>query len=101
MSIKELESYLILKGCHLIGCSSKEISNIESFFHVNLPEIYREFLLTMGKGAGTYMEGSSVFYNEIFDLREGGLSLLNDDGLDLPDNAFIFWMHQGYQFAFF
>jgi hypothetical protein len=48
------------------------------------------------------MKGSSAFYNEIFDLREGSIELLYEDGFkDLPDNTFVFWMHQGYQFAFF
>jgi len=56
----------------------------------------------MGKGAGKFMMDSSAFYNEIFDLREGGTELLSDDNFkSLPDNTFVFWMHQGYQFAFF
>lgn len=102
MNIQELENYLDSKGCKLKGCSSSEIIRIEKFFNVQLPLYYRQFLSSMGKGAGRFMQGSSVFYNEIFDLREGGTRLLSDDNFKLlPENTFVFWMHQGYQFAFF
>ena len=101
-SIQELVNYLDNKGCRLRGCTSKEIAKIETFFGVELPLAYRDFLYLMGKGAGDFMKGSSVFYNEIFDLREGSSRLLEEDEFKpLPENTFVFWMHQGYQFAFF
>jgi len=102
MNIQEIENYLDSKGCELHGCSAREIAKIEEFFNVKLPLYYREFLSSMGKEAGKFMRGSSVFYSEIFDLRDGSIRLLNDDNFKpLPVNAFVFWMHQGYQFAFF
>lgn len=102
MNIKELAEYLERKGCDLSGCSEKQIAKIEEFFGVKLPSTYLEFLLAMGKDAGQFMRGSSAFYNEIFDLREGSIELLDEnDFKELPDNTFVFWMHQGYQFAFF
>jgi len=80
----------------------KEISRIESFFSIELPSAYKDFLYYMGKEAGAFMRGSSVFYDEIFDLRAGSSRLLEEDEFKpLPDNTFVFWMHQGYQFAFF
>jgi hypothetical protein len=102
MNIHELEIYLDSKGCRLRGCSGREIDKIESFFKVKLPVAYKEFLFSMGKGAGRFMEGSSAFYDEIFDIRDGSIRLLSDDNFKpLPVNTFVFWMHQGYQFAFF
>ena len=102
MNIKELEVYLERKGCDLKACSGKDVAKIEEFFKIELPAFYKEFLLTMGKSAGQFMRGNSVFYNEIFDLREGSIELLNEnDFKELPENTFVFWMHQGYQFAFF
>jgi SMI1/KNR4 family protein SUKH-1 len=102
MNIRDLEKYLDNKGCELRGCSMREVAKIETFFSVKLPLAYREFLVSMGKDAGTFMKGSSVFYNEIFELKEGSIELLKEDNFKpLPGNAFVFWMHQGYQFAFF
>ncbi|MBX3255755.1 MAG: SMI1/KNR4 family protein [Chitinophagaceae bacterium] len=102
MNIIEIEEFLEKRGCFLKGCSSKEILKIEDFFQVKLPEKYIEFLKIMGKGAGDFLKGSSVFYNEIFELREAAVELLEDDNFKtLPETAFVFFMHQGYQFAFF
>lgn len=102
MNIKELEVYLKRKGCDLKACSEKDVAKIEEFFKIELPAFYKEFLLIMGKSAGQFMRGNSVFYNEIFDLREGSIELLSEnDFKELPENTFVFWMHQGYQFAFF
>ena len=48
------------------------------------------------------MRGSSCFYDEIFFLREWAIDLLEEKNFrELPANSFVFWMHQGYQFAFF
>ena len=102
MSISELANYLDNKGCLLLGCTPKEISKIEEFFNIQLPSTYREFLYSMGKSAGDFMQGSTVFYKEIFDLKEASSRILEDDEFrPLPADAFVFWMHQGYQFAFF
>lgn len=102
MNISELTEYLERRGCHLSGCSEKQIIKIEEFYNIKLPAIYIEFLLIMGKNAGKFMRGSSAFYNEIFDIRDGSIELLyENDFKELPDNTFVFWMHQGYQFAFF
>jgi hypothetical protein len=102
MTIQELEKYLSIRGCELHGCSTAQIDKLERLLAVSLPLCYKEFLLAMGNGAGQFMKGSSAFYDEIFDLKEASMELLIDDNVKpLPDGAFVFWMHQGYQFAFF
>ncbi|MBY0537127.1 MAG: SMI1/KNR4 family protein [Chitinophagaceae bacterium] len=102
MDIEQLKDYLIQKGCKLKGCTKKEIYKIEEVYNVALPKAYKRFLEIMGKGAGNFMRGSSAFYNEIFDLREESIELVEKSfGRGLPENSFVFFMHQGYQFAFF
>lgn len=102
MTVREIAEYLSNIKIELSECTAKEISEIESFFDVKLPLFYKEFLMLMGKQAGPFMKGSSVFYDEVFDLKEGATELLSQNGfISLPDDAFVFWMHQGYQFAFF
>lgn len=89
-------------GYKLCPCVKEEINMIESISGVKLPEAYKDFLLLMGRGAGDLMAGSSVFFDEIFDLDEGAKELLMENNVpELPENAYVFWMHQGYQFAFF
>jgi hypothetical protein len=100
--IQEIINVLKSAGCNLLPCSEKEIIDIEMHFNVKLPIIYKQFLLAMGKGAGRFMEGSSVFFDEIFDLKQGTEEIILENELEpLPSNAFVFWMHQGYQMAFF
>jgi hypothetical protein len=102
MHVLQIANYLKRQGCELKGCSPEEISKIETIFDVQLPISYKQFLSVMGKGAGAFMKGSSVFYDEIFDLREGSIELLEENNFkSLPIDTFVFYMHQGYQFAFF
>ncbi len=86
------------------GCSEKEIAAIEAKISgYSLPSVYKTFLATMGKNAGNFMLGSSEFYDELGELKEAVIELLEDNNFKvaLPKDAFVFWMHQGYQFAFF
>lgn len=102
MTVKEIAEILKEKGFRLKGCTANEIAEIESYFKVQLPNAYTDFLKTMGRGAGDYLKGSSVFYDEIFDLKDGAVDLLTENNFKpLPEDAFVFYMHQGYQFAFF
>ncbi len=102
MTIKLLSEILRSRGNKLSPCNARDIENIEQKLKVKLPEEYLEFLLTMGRGAGKFMLGSDVFIDELLTLKEGALEIIDENNLPpLPPNAFVFWMHQGYQFAFF
>lgn len=101
-TIEELRDFLIQKGVELESCTEDEIRKIENRYNVILPKSYKNFLLLMGKDAGVFMKGSSVFYDEVFELRSWASDLIMENDLKpLPDNSFVFWMHQGYQLAFF
>lgn len=102
-TIEELVKHLKNKGCHLVPCSEDDIVEIEKHFNnIELPLVYKDFLLAMGNGAGEFMKGSSVFLDELYDLRDGAIEIMRDNNLGLlPDNAFVFWLHQGYQMAYF
>ncbi|RAJ88235.1 SUKH superfamily protein [Chitinophaga dinghuensis] len=101
MDIHSISKYLVSQNIKLKGCSVSEMKRLERYFELTLPSTYVEFLYYMGKGAGSYMEGSSVFLDEIYILKPDFEELLLERGLSLPANAFVFWAHQGYQFAFF
>jgi len=101
-SIQELNIFLINQGIILHPCSVYEVNNIEKQYNIILPAFYKEFLLSMGRGAGSFMKGSSVFYDELFELSNWANELIIENNLPaLPDKSFVFWMHQVYQMAFF
>jgi len=83
-------------------CSKEEIKEIALSCNYPLPASYLEFLRNMGRGAGEFLKGSSCFYPEILELRNWAEELLVENSFTpLPDDAFVVWMHQGYQFLFF
>ena len=101
-TISEIKSILIKSGCKLKPCTDKDVLLIESTYNVKLPLVYKDFLLTMGRGAGKFMNRSSVFFDELLFLNKWGEELLEEHDLEpLPPDAFVFWLHQGYQMAFF
>ncbi len=87
----------------ILGCSEEEIKELEAFFNTHLPSEYRNFLLTMGHSAGKFFVGTDIFYPSLFHLKLWAKDLLmeNNVSFQLPDDAFVFSMHQGYTFLYF
>lgn len=83
-------------------CTLREVQALQQQVETQLPEAYREFLLWMGHGAGPFMRGTDCFYNDLPQLREWAMELLVENSVSqsLLNNAFVFCMHQGYQFMF-
>jgi len=101
-TIDQIATELTTNGNRLQPLSNEDIIKVELTFNVSLPKVYKQFLKLMGNGAGAYMQGSSVFFKELFFLREWANDLLLENGMKpLSNSAFVFWMHQGYQVAYF
>ena len=85
------------------GCTESEIRLIEEHLNLRLPKVYREFLKKMGRQAGKLFVGTDMFYNDLFDNREGFQELLEEDefSFDLKPSIFVFAGHQGYTYLFF
>jgi len=85
------------------GCSEEEVKELENHCGVRLPQKYREFLLVMGHGAGTFFIGTDIFYGEaLFRMRRFAEDLLeeNAEPFKLPEDAFVFSMAQGCSFTY-
>jgi hypothetical protein len=85
-------------------CTEEEVLALAHESGGRLPAAYCEFLLWMGHGgAGPFMRGDDCFYQHLAGLREYATDLLLENGVKepLPDNAFVFFMHDGYVFCFF
>lgn len=100
--ITELSTKLVETGNIPLRMSRLEVDLFEQKSGITFPKSYRDFLLLMGKGAGKFLVGSDIFFDEIGDLQEAGRILLEENNLPAFDpNLFVFWMHQGYQMMLF
>jgi hypothetical protein len=100
---KRAERLYRLTSRQVIPCTLEEIEELEQWRGQRFPEVYREFLLWMGRSGGDFLAGSDCFYANLKNLQSDAQELLEEDKFSgkLPDNAFVFFMHQGYQFGFF
>lgn len=92
----------LLRDLEVSGCSIPEIVDLEKELEVFFPEAYREFLLWMGKDTGKFLIGSEVTYQHLAKIQGWANEVLEERELPLlPPNAFVFYIHQSYQFAYF
>lgn len=100
--MKEIIEILKYNNLMLNPCSREDILSLERVLDAKLPKSYTEFLEAAGRGASKYMLGSMWTFNDLEIIQKEAIELLTQNGFRaLPQNAFVFWMHQGYQFAFF
>lgn len=83
-------------------CSEQEVQELEQQLERQLPAAYREFLLTMGHGAGEMFQADDCFYGDLPKIQRLANILLaqNNVATPLPADAFVF-LYAGYQFLFF
>ncbi|HBL14916.1 MAG TPA: SMI1/KNR4 family protein [Cyanobacteria bacterium UBA11162] len=100
---KQLKDLEIVSPDELSGCTHYELNKLERQLGIFLPKAYQEFLLWMGHGGGQFLRGSDCFFKHLPYLYDWGTELLQENNFPepLPEDAFIFFMHQGYQFSFF
>ena len=84
-------------------CTTSEIDRLEVWIHGSLPEAYKEFLRWGGHDDAGLFQGSERFYRYLIPMQEWAVDLLKENAFPepLPPDTFVFFMHQGYQFAFF
>ena len=87
----------------IIGCTPEQIEEIERHYNLKLPAIYREYLSVLGRRSGRYMDDVASGYPRVLGLRERAIELLEADEatIELPGDAFVFSMYQGFTFMFF
>src|SRR6266571_2080519 len=100
---QDIVSNGLAKPTDFVGCSPVEIESLQEALGLTLPETYRERLEIMGRSAGRYLAGSDAFYPDLLELRQQAEELLSENGhpFSLPEDAFVFLVHQGYQFLYF
>ncbi|MEB3336894.1 MAG: SMI1/KNR4 family protein [Leptolyngbyaceae bacterium] len=92
------------ENLHRIPCTAQDIIHLEQQIGSPLPKAYKElFLEPMGRGSDGFLKGEDCFYPHLFKIQAWAKELLEENNFPapLPDDAFVFFMHQGYQFSFF
>ena len=84
-----------------LGCTESEIDSLCEQLRVTLPVDYRMFLLMMGRRANGFFTGSDFTFDKLIDIQNWASELLGECGMpELSSGAFVFIIHQGYQFYF-
>jgi len=85
------------------GCNENEIKELEEEIGHGFPTVYREFLLAAGHRAGLLFQGTDIFFGSLRGLTQEANELLeeNQESFTLPEDTFVFSMHQGYEFNYF
>ena len=98
--LEELHSVRLDK---IFPCTEEEVSILEQKIGRALPAAYREFLLWMVRDIGGLFQGSECHYWDVILLQRAAAELMQEDEFSepFPEDAFVFLMHQGYQFHFF
>ncbi|BCL80561.1 hypothetical protein ccbrp13_30260 [Ktedonobacteria bacterium brp13] len=57
----------------------------------------------MGHSGGGFLEGSDCLYDQLMEIQSWAGELLEEDHFSkaMPEDTFVFFMHQGYQLNFF
>lgn len=114
----EITDKMLAKNVQLIPCNEKQVETLEDGIGKRMPECYREFLLTMGVNTipdktkddwygYSGFSGEDVFWdNDLIDMQSAlSEQLVEDERPDLvgklKDTSFLFFISQGYIFAFF
>lgn len=80
-----------------------KLIRIQNERHISLPEIYKRFYEQCSFSLPANLVGTDLWNNNRFDLNEGAVELLQEDGAGnfLERDHFVFMMHQGYIFWYF
>ncbi len=78
------------------------LESIEIEQNLRLPKTYKDWFYGGGPGKQKFA-GTDMDFPNLANLREWAKELLVESGIKfkLPNNAYVFAMHQGYQFMYF
>lgn len=81
----------------------EEVDALERQLGLVFPKSYRAFLFILGRDGGPDFVGTDCTIRHLPKLRGAAEDLLRACGssFQLPDKAVVFFMHQGYTFAYF
>jgi hypothetical protein len=76
-------------------CDEWQVRDLEQQLGAELPPAYKAFLLLAGNGFGPFVGSHHAVEDDLAGLQRAGRRIYRCDGRDLPDGAFVFFVHQG------
>ncbi|AJQ96213.1 SMI1/KNR4 family protein [Gynuella sunshinyii] len=78
------------------------LEKLEKKYQIMLPKTYKRWFIEGGQKNDSFI-GTDIDEPYLNELNDWAKELLEDSGSEyiLPENAFVFAMHQGYQFMYF
>ena len=78
------------------------LKELEGKYKITLPDSYKEWHQNGGQNKDSLI-GTDVDFPRLSEIQDWAKELLTEDqsSFTLPDKAFVFLMHQGYQFMYF
>jgi hypothetical protein len=100
--VHDFIAHYATRGLTGTPCLPAEVAALEGELGVKLPAAYRAYLLHMGRSPDVFV-GTDWALRYLRRLQSGARTLLTENGepFELPPKAFVFLMHQGYQFMYF
>ena len=97
----DAERYLARSGA-IVGCSDDEVSAREAVLGGRYPDVFRTYLLTLGRRSGRLFQGSDIGFDRHNELGRSAAELLAAEVAEeaLPIDAEVFLVHQGYSFMY-
>ena len=86
-----------------VGCKQSEIDALEVEVGFTLPEVYKEYLLFMGRDYKGVLKGTDCFIDDAISNTKYLPELLGENKIvfKLPENYLAFFCHQGYIISWF
>jgi hypothetical protein len=102
-AVAELVSTYRYSGLAGSALTSEQIMALERHLGLPLPAAYRAYLLLAGAYPPPELIGSDCHGHYLYSLRKWAEELLQECGhpFELPSDAVVFLMHQGYHFFYF
>ena len=94
-------SILRSHGVTGVPCDEWQVQEIEDGIGVILPPAYKAFLLLAGQGFAPFERSHYAFEDDLAELQRAGRRVAGSDRMELPGDAFVFFVHQGVAVWFF
>jgi SMI1-KNR4 cell-wall len=85
----------------LNSVKTDQMYDVENILNIKFLEPYKSFILNCGNGISPYFDGCDYKIDSLIEMQKFAVELLLENGVESPENIFVFFMHQGYQFHFF
>ncbi len=91
----------VLCGLQCLPCDEWQVADIQEELRVDFPAAYKAFLLLAGRGCEPLEPSKYTIDDDLAGLQRSGRRIMQHENLAVPQDAFVFFVHQGFVCHFF